>query len=819
MIYFCCDEKRRSAVKESELNGIDFLEVLDLDEPDDNEKQRTLLVHFLKSPPPAVTLENIVITGGERITNIRADKFQYDSDVLRVHVNGRGDFSTYTLRLIRAGTDNGPLEGLDPALAEVEFSFKVECPSDFDCKPVETCPPEALEAPEIDYLAKDYSGFRQLMLDRMALLVPQWKDRNVADIGIALVELLAYVGDHLSYKQDAVATEAYLSTARKRISIRRHTRLVDYFLHEGCNSRVWIHVDVNRDGVELKADKTQFLTRCPGMAAAIVPSLLDELVSRYGCLVFKPMEGSTLYIAHNRIQFYTASDEQCCLPKGATEALLLDDPSQPETTLRLAKGDVLVFQEMFSPTTGSAEDADDSHRHAVRIQELEPSEMDRVTKKSYVRVRWHDEDALPFPLCISAKTQEGYKDDISIAFGNVILADHGMTVLENKLKDGKNDTVPEPALFRRNSADSDHCTERVPYPIYPRFNPRLQKQPLTYAAPYDRNTSAAAAGKPVPQKAKPSIELNQGEWSVKTDLLESDPLDKDFVVEIDTGGTAFLRFGNGRQGLRPPAGAFFEAEYRIGNGTQGNIGAYSVAHLLHEDETIRKVIDSVYNPLPAQGGTDAESIEQARVSAPYAFRTQERAVTLEDYAYITARQSRVQKAAASFRWTGSWHTVFVTVDQKGGKPLDEPFEKELRGYLDQYRMAGSDVHIDDPRYVSLELEMQVCVLPDYFRSQVQAAILEIFSNRILPDGTQGFFHPDNFTFGQPVYLSQVYAAAQNVAGVHSINILSFQRQGIPDDLAVRTEKLLVGRLEIVRLENDPNFPERGVLKLHMEGGK
>ena len=89
---------------------------------------------------------------------------------------------------------------------------------DFDCKQVITCPAEKFSYPEINYLAKDYASFRQLILDRLALLVPDWKERNPADIGMVLVELLAYVGDHLSYQQDAIATEAYLGTARRRIS-------------------------------------------------------------------------------------------------------------------------------------------------------------------------------------------------------------------------------------------------------------------------------------------------------------------------------------------------------------------------------------------------------------------------------------------------------------------------------------------------------------------------------------------------------------------------------------------------------------------------
>ena len=57
-----------------------------------------------------------------------------------------------------------------------------------------------------------------------------------------LVEALAYSADQLSYQQDAVATEAYLRTARKRISVRRHARLMDYFISEGCNARTWVHL-------------------------------------------------------------------------------------------------------------------------------------------------------------------------------------------------------------------------------------------------------------------------------------------------------------------------------------------------------------------------------------------------------------------------------------------------------------------------------------------------------------------------------------------------------------------------------------------------
>src|SRR5207244_8672857 len=108
-----------------------------------------------------------------------------------------------------------------------------DCPRDLGGGPACLCEPPVPPEPTIDYLAKDYASFRRLILDRLAVLMPGWTERHVPDLGIALVELLAYAGDYLSYYQDAVATEAYLDTARERISVRRHVRLVDYSLTEG----------------------------------------------------------------------------------------------------------------------------------------------------------------------------------------------------------------------------------------------------------------------------------------------------------------------------------------------------------------------------------------------------------------------------------------------------------------------------------------------------------------------------------------------------------------------------------------------------------
>jgi hypothetical protein len=152
-------------------------------------------------------------------------------------------------------------------------------------------------------------------------------------------------------------------------------------------------------------------------------------------------------------------------------------------------------------------------------------------------------------------------------------------------------------------------------------------------------------------------------------------------------------------------------------------------------------------------------------------------------------------------------------------PLDDDFEASVRRHVERYRMAGHDLEIDGPRYVSLEIDMHVCAESEYFRADVKAELLKLFSNRVLADGRLGIFHPDQFTFGQTVYLSPLIAAAQAVPGVTSVQVNQFHRQGTPDNKPLAAGKLELGRLEIARCDNDPNFAEHGVFRLSVGGGK
>jgi hypothetical protein len=257
MQYHCESNNRRWVVATHDfLNGIDYLEV--------SESQTELSVYLLnENHIEELTEENVRIEGGERITDVVATQVTVEvgRNLLVVELSQPGDFSTYTLRLVKGIHQSEPPDNFDPILSVVDFSFQIERPGDFDCKEEEICPVERLPEPVIDYLAKDYASFRRLMLDRLAVTMPDWQERIPADLGMVLLEIFAYVADHLSYYQDATATEAYLSTARKRTSVRRHARLLDYRIHEGCNARVWacFEVEGGADGLTLP-EGTRLLT-------------------------------------------------------------------------------------------------------------------------------------------------------------------------------------------------------------------------------------------------------------------------------------------------------------------------------------------------------------------------------------------------------------------------------------------------------------------------------------------------------------------------------------------------------------------------------
>jgi hypothetical protein len=848
----CLDESRRRLVREKGFNGLDYIEA--------DQAAGVLHLFFLDKAPKGLSMENVRISGGQRIREIkvlsidfcRADDPELD-DCMIVSVDPWGDFSTYTLCLV----DLPDQLRFDPRYLCLEFCFTAGCPSDLDCRQTVQCQPDAHREPEIDYLAKDYASFRQLILDRLALTLPEWRETHIPDLGLALVEVLAYAGDHLSYFQDAVATEAYLETARQRISVRRHARLVDYRIHEGCNARAWLHLNTDRDliGV-IDPQEVYFITDLMNgthLPQGVLTSQDLKDVPRDRYEVFELLRENyddtiRLYQGHNKIHVYTWGDRQCCLPRDATRATLVDgtvevvhsgdtesdDPKQsdPQTEekryerhLALKAGDFLLFEEVMGPQTGAAADADPGHRQVVRLTRVEPGE-DLLTGTALLEIEWDREDALAFPLCISAlgpPPECELLENISVARGNIFQVDHGQRREENL-----GTVALESSEMTCEAEELSSEVTHLPGP----FHPTLTHIPLTFSAPLPELAPASRRVDQDPRQALPQVWLftqpvsPSPPWQVRYDLLASGPDDRHYVVEMDNRRRTHLRFGDGDLGLRPAAGTAFFATYRVGSGAAGNVGAETIRRMVLRRTRLEGIAIKARNPLPAGGGTEPETLARIKQHAPHAFRYElMRAIAAQDYADIVMARfgRRIQRAAATLRWTGSWMEALVAVDPYGTYEPDTALLNEIADYLFAFRRIGHDVCVVPARHVPLYVKLTVCVQPGHLRGHVKQALLAEFSNRRLPDGRSGFFHPDQLTFGHGVRLSRLVARAQKVAGVAAVlatpDQTHLERLFEGPNGEVENGILPLAPFEIARLDNDPDFPENGVLELDLGCGR
>lgn len=827
--YRCGTEGRRQAMLRqdaaaSPINGIDYLVVVE-------GEQRVLRVRFFfPLPAGALSEENVRIRGGVRVRDpavtgvVRladlGDLPEWAADLtdrenwLIVTVAVAGDYSPYRLSLHASSEVDAPPPGFDLRLSEVEFSFKVDCESPFDCRVEERCQPEVGPAADIDYLARDFASFRRLMFDRLAFTQPDEPSRDPATLRAAIVELLAHEADLAAYFQDGVATEAYLGTARRRPSVRRHARLLEYHMHEGCNARTFVHLAL-RPELALGAPfelpvGARFLTRLPEVPAMVPADELPE-VTGTAFEVFEALHRVGLNDAHNEIALHTWGDGDCCLPRGATSAALV----RPATELFLHPGDFLVLEEVAGRETKLAADADPARRHVVRLSRVNRVE-DQLLDVEVLEVEWSAEDALPFPLFVSA---EG--TPLAVARGNLVLVDHGHTVEEPlALRPFGNQGRRRARLGRAGVTFSDQS----------RWFARRADTP---ASPL---RSAAASMVQDPRQAGPElVVLGEGdEWRPQRDLLGSGAGSAELVVETETDGRAWLRFGDGTFGRSPAVddrgiavdGRPFRARYRVGNGASGNVGAEAIAHLVTDVETTALVplVVHVRNPIAARGGAPPETIDEVQLYAPQAFREQQRAVTEADWVVAAQRHPGVQRAAATIRWTGSWFTVFIAIDRLGGAEVTPAFEAELLEFLDRFRLAGYDLELGRPRYVPLDIALTICVAEGHLRDRVERDLRDELGSGHLAGGRLAFFHPDNFTFAQPVYLSRLIARASAVPGVAWVDVTPgthdnrFRRRGRPAGDEIDEGRIPIRSLEIARCDSDPNAPENGQIQFFMEGG-
>jgi hypothetical protein len=749
------------------------------------------LAQILASPAPPN--QRFPISGGHRLPAgsatglVQVTAVQPGSTPLSLLlvVKPIGDYSTYTLSVEFAN--------IDPVFSELEFKFRPGCFTN-DCAPEWAPAPPPNRDPLIDYLAKDYDSFRHTLITAMKQRVAGWTPTSEADLSVVLIDLISAVGDELSDYQDRVMNEAYLLTARKRVSLARHARLMDYHIYEGNQASTWLLL------------KGPAQTLAPGFAFFSGDAIHDP-----DAQIFLSRDPVSIDPRLDALELYTWGDTRPALTAGDTGADIYQPGWTPLQAQQLRdqinQGQLthLLIQEHLNPSTAILANRvagrDITKRQLLRLvpgAQLLQDPLDPALN-NILRVQWDPRDQLQHDYSFTLTLVDGSKiKDVSLFHGNLVQVFHGAGV-QLVFK------APEERLL---TPDELHY-QVTPEGRWGTLCPLPPDRPLQYRPTAPRGEAATRSTLQV--AIWTAANGLDPDWSEASSLVSVGPDDQKFVVETDELGASTIRFGNGINGAQLPESAEVRVFYQTGLGPDGNVGADQITGTAPGPT-------ECWNPFDVTDGEAPEPVEEIVRNAPEAYRARQlRAVTLADYVKRCEELPGVSRAAARYAWTGSWRTVRIAVDPAGTETLTPELAAQVAAWLEAVRLLGEDLEIRPPRFVPLVIDVKLCASPDFWPEDLQFVLEQEFSTGFTPDGRMGFFNPDAWSFGQALHASEIEGRAAKVPGIEHIIDVTLRRWDQPTPGTSRV--IEVAANEIVRVHNDPDHMELGSIYFDIRGGR
>jgi hypothetical protein len=465
----------------------------------------------------------------------------------------------------------------------------------------------------------------------------------------------------------------------------------------------------------------------------------------------------------------------------------------------------------------------ESRRQLLALTEVEtdsdPVYLTGGLPTPVTRIAWGAADAL---------TQERNLTLTNVG-GNLVPATQGARISETFAIT----TATQPGIPLAIARRGPNATDAQPNFVYRR---PLLATPIAWLPPQATPAALTAANALAPEITLTCLTRPSQAWSFTPTLLNAGQLDTAYTIdpvawipvasnpdgsisnyEMNGDGGESIRFGDGVFGLPPNPGDLFGVVYRVSLGSAGNVAPDTIVGI---EPAWSPVISTVRNPFAASGGADAEAATHIRNMASYAFRaTQFRDVRPEDYVASAETLPWVYRAGCAFRWTGSWLSVFTVADPKRTDVISPTQHIQLVELLNRRRLAGYESFAPSPVYLSLDLALTICVAETALGGDVEAAVLAALSATGSTSGAQGFFFADRFTFGTPLYRSALVAAIQAVPGVSGVLAILYRQRGVTAGWLDLPDIFPQAPDRILRIENNPDYPERGTLKVIAEGGR
>lgn len=718
----------------------------------------------------------------------------------------------------RLGVDPTGLDalglGLDPLRRYLPVRLRPECADAPDCVTVPEAP-APLAPPDYDTRARDYAGLRAMLLERLRALSPG-ADESPADLTVTLLELMAHLGDLLAYRQDRAATESWLPTARRRASVTRHARLVDFAVPPAVSAATVVQVHVEHQNAGPGDGSFVVEPGDTATSAAGDPSQ-EPAAAHFTLEAGSPV---TVRSSHAEVALYDWAEADAVLTAGATSAVLVRPvPGQgvPLATW-LPVGSLLGFEVVSPGAPGEQQDwagrlrpwpPDDGSGGQTREPfASHPAQVVRLTHVvaisdplspglPLVRVFWGREDALRRPVPVSVDTSAG-TPRVGVARLALLPAHHGLCV------DGVEAIEPYEPLTGTRPDPAERS---------------VGDYHLVAAA---SGLSCAPGGRPWQLDTR--IELPSGAVVPArrvTSMLRAPLEGFSVVVDHDDDAPPRLRFRTGVLGVAPPAQSAVTVRYQVGSGTAGMIAAHALTRLVRSTAPAGQPCAwqpadprvTARNLTPGTGGDPAMPLETARRDAPQAYAVVgRRAVLVPDLPPFAAAAPGAARAAAQRSWSGSWPVGLVAVEPEV-EGDDAAVTETVGRALDAVRMAGTETVALPATPVGLLVGLLVCLTPSADTAATRQRILA----RLRPGRSDAVFDPAALSLGVAVHTSAVVAAVAAVAGVDAVRVTEARR--LSDPPGTLESVLVVGPSELPVCDDDPAAPDRGRIELTLEGGR
>lgn len=283
-----------------------------------------------------------------------------------------------------------------------------------------------------------------------------------------------------------------------------------------------------------------------------------------------------------------------------------------------------------------------------------------------------------------------------------------------------------------------------------------------------------------------------------TSSIENEPSTSAvFTLEVTADGIMQVIFGNGVNGKIPNAGAEVKVSYRYGQGVVGNISSGRVT-LYDSGSAVANT--TILSSSAMSGGTDSESVESMKANIPLLFRTQDRAVSLQDFKDLALRVPQVAKATCTR--AGSTVTVYGVPYQNNYEDsgsatiaISSLIQSEILKYFEARTVIGASV-IAAPSVTltPINVTATIYVKPEYVAQWVKDSVT---------DAIKTLFKFESVSFGQVLSLGEVYRTIYAVEGVDYATISVFSTStGVSNTITADADKLL----------------RRGTLSLTTSGG-